>query len=74
MASMQAGFAGPPQVLTQSPGLPQSWRKSEPRGEGRHVPIAIGWTHVWQISWQAVSQQTPSTQWPVAHSAAEVQV
>jgi hypothetical protein len=39
-----------------------------------HVPSLPDTLHFWQLLVQALSQQTPSTQWPLTHSPAPPQV
>ena len=62
---------------SQKPSLPQveaapvashSRRGSVPGSAAMHVPTLFDCAQVWQVPPQAVLQQTPSTQKPLAHS------
>jgi hypothetical protein len=43
-----------------------------PRGTALHVPALPATSHAWQLPPQALPQQTPSAQMPLAHSFAAV--
>src|SRR4051794_13423787 len=55
------------QTLSQGPPAPQSWCGSVPGIAGEQVPSAPGRAQVTQGASQISPQQTPSTQWPLAH-------
>jgi hypothetical protein len=52
----------------------QSLRGLVPGSANLHVPTLFVALHVWQVPVQEVSQQTPSTQWPLAQSLVSSQV
>jgi hypothetical protein len=54
---------------TQLPGA-----QSVPTGAGEQVPSRSGWLQLAQGPAQAVLQQTPFAQWPLAHSLSAMQV
>jgi hypothetical protein len=53
--------------------LPHSEAGSSPAGTGEQVPARPATLQAWQVPLQAPSQQTPSTQKPLAQPAARVQ-
>src|SRR5262245_33333864 len=60
-----------PQLV--APSSAQSLAGSVPAGTGEQVPNLPAMLQAWQAPVQAVSQQTPSTQMPLAHSPGAVQ-
>jgi hypothetical protein len=48
-------------------------RGGTPRGIAVQVPWKPGTLQAWQVSWQALLQQNPSTQLPLPHSPAQTQ-
>jgi hypothetical protein len=66
---------------SQKPSVPQveageaeqSLRGLVPGSANAHVPRLFVAAQVWQVPVQAVSQQTPSTQWPLVQSPAPAQ-
>ena len=65
---------GCPLIETQLPEPLQAWEPAQsglvsvpPAGMFTHVPGLPGMLQVWQLPEQALPQQTPSAQKPVAH-------
>jgi hypothetical protein len=62
-----------PQVPVHASAAPHSPRRSTPTGSSAQRPTEPGNTQLWHRSVQALSQQTPSLQWPVGQSASRRQ-
>ena len=60
-----------PQPPADSAGHWPALRGGRPAGTSVQVPGKPGTLQAWQVSWQAVSQHSPSTQFPLAHSPAQ---
>jgi hypothetical protein len=80
--TVPAGYLWQPPAPSQRPLVPQEagvWAVQTPRGSalpgamGMHRPGALGSPQLRHAPVQALSQQTPSTQWLLAHSLAVLQ-
>jgi hypothetical protein len=67
-------FPVPSHVDRQAPPAPHCARGSTPSGTIEHLPGEVGSAHDSHVPLHALSQQTPSTQKPEEHSAAELQL
>src|SRR6185312_11863847 len=63
-----------PQVMGESTGQVEAVRGAAPADRMTQVPGEAGAEQVAQPPEQAVAQQTPSTQWPLSHSASQPQL
>jgi hypothetical protein len=79
--TLPAAYLRQPPAPSQKPSVPQveageaeqSLRGLVPGSANAHVPRLFVAAQVWQVPVQAVSQQTPSTQWPLVQSPAPAQ-